>query len=153
MPGPAKTPTHINNLKGNPGKRGKNKNEPQPKKAIPNAPRHLKKLPKYWFNVIADELDCIGVLTKIDGKALELLVEAYAEYRHHCGVLDKEDYTYRTSEGLIKAHPAAAMKADAWKRIKTMLAEFGMTPSSRSKVSVTNKDEFDPLEEFLKGRK
>jgi phage terminase small subunit len=33
---------------------------------------------------------------------------------------------------MIKAHPAAIMKADAWKRLRH--GEFGMTPASRSKV-------------------
>lgn len=152
MPGPAKTPTHINNLKGNPGKRAENKNEPKPENGIPNTPRYLKKLPKYWFETLAKELNQVGVITKIDSKALELLVEAYSEYRHHCDELEKEGYTYKTKEGLIKAHPAAAMKADAWKRVKAMMEQFGMSPSSRSKVSIVAKDEFDPLEEFLKGR-
>jgi P27 family predicted phage terminase small subunit len=36
---------------------------------------------------------------------------------------------------MIKAHPAAIMKADAWKRLRAMLGEFGMTPASRSKVN------------------
>jgi phage terminase small subunit len=30
---------------------------------------------------------------------------------------------------MIKPHPAAMMKADAWKRMRAMLGEFGMTPS------------------------
>lgn len=153
MRGPAKTPTHINLLKGNPGKRPINKNEPMPEKGKPKAPRYLKKMPRYWFEKLSDELDDIGVLTKLDSKALELLVEAYSEYRHHSDVLDKDGYTYKTNEGLIKPHPAATMKADAWKRAKAMLDSFGMTPSSRTKVSTISKDEVDPMEAFLKGGK
>jgi P27 family predicted phage terminase small subunit len=34
------------------------------------------------------------VLTTLDAKALELLIEAYVEYRHHCDTLDREGYTY-----------------------------------------------------------
>jgi P27 family predicted phage terminase small subunit len=44
---------------------------------------------------------------------------------------------------MIKAHPAAIMKADAWKRLRAMLAEFGMTPASRSKVSINKPDAVD----------
>ncbi len=54
---------------------------------------------------------------------------------------------------MIKPHPAAVMKADAWKRIRAMLSEFGMTPASRSKVGANGPAEADPLEEFLKKRK
>jgi len=111
---------------------------------------------KYWFQQIAQELDGIGVLTQLDGKALELLIEAYTEYRRHCETLDTEGYTYRvetqTGDVMIKAHPAAAMKSDAWKRIRAMLSEFGMTPASRSKVNAGGPDKVDPLEEFLKAR-
>jgi P27 family predicted phage terminase small subunit len=45
------------------------------------------------------------------------------------------------------------MKSDAWKRIRAMLSEFGMTPASRSKVGASGPSEADPLEEFLKKRK
>lgn len=77
-------------------------------------------------------------------------------YRHHCETLDAEGYTYRTEtqngDVLIKAHPAAAMKADAWKRIRAMLAEFGMSPASRAKVNTAGPDDVDPLAELLKAR-
>jgi hypothetical protein len=33
-----------------------------------------------------------------------------------------------------------------------MLAEFGMTPASRSKVSINKPDADDPLAEFMKAR-
>lgn len=91
-------------------------------------------------------------------------VEAYTEYRHHCETLDREGYTYAvysdddSDEGkereirMIKPHPAAMMKADAWKRLRAMLAEFGMTPSSRSKVSKDKPDDDDLLSQFLNSR-
>ena len=59
------------------------------------------------------------------GRESELLVEVYTEYRHHCDTLEREGYTYAVysdeepDEGkereirMIKAHPAAIMKADA----------------------------------------
>lgn len=66
---------------------------------------------------MAEELNAEGIISQLDARALELLVEAYTEYRHHCEILDVEGYTYRTEtqngDVLIKAHPAAAMKADA----------------------------------------
>ncbi|EKM0480177.1 phage terminase small subunit [Citrobacter freundii ATCC 8090 = MTCC 1658 = NBRC 12681] len=113
---------------------------------------------------MAEELDAIGVISQLDARALELLVEAYTEYRHHCETLDREGYTYAVysdddaDEGkereirMIKPHPAAMMKADAWKRLRAMLAEFGMTPSSRSKVSKDKPDDDDLLSQFLNSR-
>ncbi|OQP32425.1 phage terminase small subunit P27 family [Pantoea latae] len=157
MPGPPKTPTHLALVKGNPSKRAVNKKEPKPPSGVPPIPKHFDKMGKYWFKRIGEELDAVGVMTTLDGKALELLIEAYTEYRQHCDVLAEEGYTYKTvsatGEEIVKAHPAAVMKSDAWKRIRAMLAEFGMTPSSRSKVGAKGPAEADPLEEFLKKRK
>ncbi|NCG55135.1 phage terminase small subunit P27 family [Serratia fonticola] len=164
MSGPPKTPTHLRLVRGNPSKRAINKNEPKPPTGVPPTPKHFDKQGKYWFKRMAEELDALGVMSQLDGRALELLVEAYTEYRHHCDTLDREGYTYAVyseedaDEGkereirMIKPHPAAMMKADAWKRIRAMLAEFGMTPASRSKVNATAPDAADPLDDFLKAR-
>ena len=50
----------------------------------------------------------------------------------------KEGRIYETfaSNGakVLKAHPAAQQSADAWRRIRMMLIEFGLTPASRSKL-------------------
>ena len=164
MSGPPKTPTHLRLVRGNPSKRPINKNEPQPPKGVPPVPKHFDKQGKYWFKRMAEELDAIGVISQLDARALELLVEAYTEYRHHCETLVLEGYTYAVysdddaDEGkereirMIKPHPAAMMKADAWKRLRAMLAEFGMTPSSRSKVSKDKPDDDDLLSQFLNSR-
>ncbi|CAI0854032.1 phage terminase small subunit P27 family [Serratia fonticola] len=164
MSGPPKTPTHLRLVRGNPSKRAINKNEPKPPTGVPPTPKHFDKQGKYWFKRMAEELDALGVMSQLDGRALELLVEAYTEYRHHCDTLDREGYTYAVyseDDGderkdreirMIKPHPAAMMKADAWKRIRAMLAEFGMTPASRSKVNATAPDAVDPLADFLKAR-
>ncbi|CAI1071885.1 phage terminase small subunit P27 family [Serratia fonticola] len=164
MSGPPKTPTHLRLVRGNPSKRAINKNEPKPPSGVPPTPKHFDKQGKYWFKRMAEELDALGVMSQLDGRALELLVEAYTEYRHHCDTLDREGYTYAVyseDDGderkdreirMIKPHPAAMMKADAWKRIRAMLAEFGMTPASRSKVNATAPDAVDPLAEFMKAR-
>lgn len=96
MSGPPKTPTHLRLVKGNPSKRAINKNEPKPPSGVPPIPKHFDKRGKYWFKRMGEELDAVGVMSTLDAKALELLVEAYTEYRHHCEVLDEEGYTYQT---------------------------------------------------------
>lgn len=153
MPGPPKTPSNLVLLKGNPGKRAINKDEPKPAVRVPPLPAHFSKRAKYWHKRVAEELAQMGVLTGMDERALELLIEAYEEYRQHLETLEDEGYTYKTTsmagDVSIKMHPAAALKADAWKRLRSMLGEFGMTPASRSKVKVSGPGETDPLEEFL----
>ncbi|MFY7543342.1 phage terminase small subunit P27 family [Enterobacter cloacae complex sp. CDL013] len=94
MSGPPKTPTHLRLVRGNPSKRPINENEPKPPSGVPPTPKHFDKQGKYWFKRMADELDAIGVMSQLDARALELLVEAYTEYRHHCDTLEVEGYTY-----------------------------------------------------------
>lgn len=159
MSGPPKTPPRLHLIRGNPSKRpvkDSKKTAKKDEKGLPKIPQHLGAQGKYWFRRMAEELNAEGIISQLDARALELLVEAYTEYRHHCEILDVEGYTYRTKtqngDVLIKAHPAAAMKADAWKRIWAMLAEFGMSPASRAKVNTAGPDNVDPLAELLKAR-
>jgi len=153
MPGPPRTPTALRLVKGNPSKRAINKDEPKPPSGVPPIPKHFSKQEKYWFKRIAQDLDKTGVLTTLDGMALELLIGAYVEWRKHRDVIDQEGETYKvetmTGDVMIKAHPRVAMLADAWKRLRGMMAEFGMTPSSRSKINAGGEVEDDPLDAFL----
>ena len=51
---------------------------------------------------------------------------------------------------LIKANPAVAMLADADRRFKSYLVEFGLTPAARTKVKVDGGEkEEDPLNQFF----
>lgn len=93
-------------------------------------------------------LDRMGVLTLADGTALELLCSAYADYLEASEVVRVAGTTYTstTAQGdtMYRPRPEVAMRNDAWNRVAKMLAEFGLTPSSRSKVTVdpvTGKDD------------
>ncbi len=45
--------------------------------------------------------------------------------------------------------PHVAMRNRALQNIKSLLAEFGMTPSSRTRISISEDEEEDELEEIL----
>lgn len=45
------------------------------------------------------------------------------------------------------------MMSGAWKRLRALMSEFGMTLASRNKVSSGAKGEADPHDAFLKKRK
>ncbi|QBY44218.1 Phage terminase, small subunit [Arsenophonus nasoniae] len=119
MSGPQNTDTSTFD-KGNPSKGQLIKMSPKPKRGSPT-PKHFNKQERYWFKVLCERLDAIGVITAIDGMALELLVGAYVEWRKHPDVIDKEGETYKTTSTdgnvMIRPHPQVAMMADAWKRI------------------------------------
>jgi P27 family predicted phage terminase small subunit len=105
-----------------------------------------------WGYVVA-VLDRMGVLTEADAMAVELMCEARADWLSaRDAIIEAGGETYKTDAGLIKAHPAVAMRNDAARRLQSLLAEFGMTPSSRSKVSAKEGDDkADPAAKYFGG--
>lgn len=154
MAGRKPKPTALRLLGGNAGKRAVNKREPKPARGVPKCPAHLTARAKAAWKRIGPELQKMGVLTLADGPALEMLCDAYAQYREADDCVQAEGLTYDTVSELgtmVRARPEVAMRADAWRRVRAMLAEFGLTPSSRSRVSAAKpEEERDPFEELLK---
>lgn len=156
MRGRKPKPSHLKAVAGNPGKRPLNKNEPQPEKGVPVCPSWLSPKAKIVFREIGGMLDELGVMTRADRRALELLCDAYATYREASEFVRKHGFTYesKTITGVDEAgnqivstinrrYPEVDIASDAWKRIKSMLIEFGMTPSSRSRISVNKEPSAD----------
>ncbi|SPO68124.1 protein of unknown function [Pseudomonas sp. JV241A] len=77
MAGRRPTPTELKLVRGNPGKRPINKNEPKPAKRIPSAPGHLSSEGQVAWGRLTVLLDRMGVLTEADGFALERLCDCY----------------------------------------------------------------------------
>ena len=102
------------------------------------APSFLKAKGKMMYERTVGHLHSMGLLSTVDDTSLELLAMAYQEWYSAELKLQREGRIYETfsSNGakVLKAHPAAQQSADAWRRIRMMLIEFGLTPASRSKL-------------------
>ena len=156
MAGRKSIPSILKLLRGNPGKRPVNKQEPSPQAGVPDCPSWLTQKAKETWKQIAPILDGMRVLTKADRQALELLCDAYAEYRKARETILKRGLTYtsKTSEGkIIRPLPEVSIAADASRRLRAMLLEFGLTPSSRSRIQVGSVYHEDSLDKFLKRAK
>lgn len=161
-------PTAIKQLEGNRGKRAINASEPTPERGEPAMPEDLLPVAQEEWRRIVPELLAIGVLTKIDQKALAGYCMAYARWRQ--AETDVAKYGLTIEEPVIntvtgqqrrlrgryvvrlKANPAAAKSSDAMKLMKSFLVEFGMTPASRSRLStVPNGKEksADPADKYF----
>lgn len=155
MKGRKPTPSHLKLVKGNPGKRPLNISEPRPRRERPSAPAHISDKARETWGYVSGLLDEIGVLTKIDALALEVLCEAYADYL--AARVDLKGFgsnyymTVNQTGGVMhRAHPAVAVMQDADRRIKAWLAEFGMTPSARTRVKgETGDEEKDPAAAYF----
>lgn len=153
MPGgrPPK-PSHLKLVTGNPGKRKVNKREPKPPRGVPKMPAGLSASARAAWSRIAPDLERMGVLTVADGVALELMCEAYADWMGHAATIAAEGATYEThgqNGRMVRPHPEVAMASDAWRRVQRMLVEFGLTPSSRSKVTAGPEEAADPFAAFM----
>lgn len=177
------TPTALKILRGNPGKRAINTDEPKPPRGEVKPPPWLKGRGRTAWKWIAPVLQQMGVLTTADPHALALLCDAYAEYiecratvRKFGAVYesrvvkastrrvdgdteldgdkpeglswDDEDFDGNDWSVIIRPRPEVKMASDAWRRVQRMLTEFGLTPSSRSKVKGEPEGEADPFEEW-----
>lgn len=154
MAGRRPTPTALKLVKGNPGKRAINKKEPKPAPGIPSPPSHLTDSGKVAWGRLTVLLDRMGVLTEADTFALERLCDCYAEILELREEVEGAGRTYTTTstqgETVIKANPAVPMLADADRRFKSYLVEFGLTPAARTKVQIKDDDEEkDQLAEFF----
>lgn len=168
MRGRKPKPTAVKKMEGNPGKRALNKKEPRPAVGIPPCPDRLSGRAREIYNSAAEHTARMGVLTVADGLALEMLSMAADEYFSARDLLVeqaerltpeipgvavsiKDGMTYKsvTMTGeIIRSHPATALMSDAFRRTVRMLNEFGLTPSSRSRLQ-GDKNEDEDENEFL----
>ena len=154
MAAPKPKPTVLKLLTGNAGKRAINKSEPKAVKANLKVPAHLDPIAKTQWKKLAAMLDDTGVLSETDLAALEQVCETYARIRRLRAEIRKLGGTTYTTistsgEQVVKAYPQAAQLDSAERNYRSFVAEFGLTPSARSKVQVKEKaDESDPLEKY-----
>lgn len=156
--GRKKVPTHLKIVRGSLRKSREVDNQPEPEKGKPEIRVWLTDRAQKHWKVLSEVLENMGVLTVADGDALALMCDAYAEYLEAREQVDKEGMTYETTNQsgdiMIRAHPAVAIASDAWRRVRAMQTEFGLTPSSRGKISTGKKKDGDPFDELLdRGKK
>ncbi len=150
MGGRRPKPTVLKKLAGNPGKRPLNKNEPQPKSSIPDCPRFLAKEAVLEWNRITVELSVLGVVTQIDRAALAAYCQVWARWARAEDKLNQEGEVVLTDNGSPIQNPYLSIANKALKQMREFLIEFGMTPSSRSRISGAPKKRSDERTETLK---
>ena len=150
-------PTALKLLEGNLGHRPIEDNEPKPEKKIPDCPDHLDSKAKKIFETIAFQLFRLGILTEIDGHALGTLSQLLSDWIRLEHNLRKEGSFIRlyalSKEGKkfqigAKTNPKIIQKRETIKLIRSFLAEFGMTPSSRTRIKTEPEipdEEFEAL--------
>jgi P27 family predicted phage terminase small subunit len=163
--GPPPKPTKLRELEGNPSRRPLNDREPKPKAGRVPCPTWLSAEAKAEWRRIVPELKRLGLLTTVDRTALACYCQAHAELVQATRTLDKEGRvvkvpvvawdkgsgTHEVVGHKLQTHPAVRLQRDAFGRVKQFLAEFGLTPASRSRLRTPEAEggETDPFQELL----
>jgi P27 family predicted phage terminase small subunit len=152
MRGRKPKPSKIKELEGNPGKRALNKKEPKVESAIPPCPNHLTGAAKTEWDRLTKELHVLKLISQIDRAALAICCTAWADYVKAENMLKKQGEVIISDKGGMYQNPWVAIKKRSMDQIVKFYAEFGMTPSSRSRVKVDIPNEEDEMLKFLFGK-
>lgn len=137
MKGRKPTPTNLRLLHGIRGKRALPKGEPKPEPCYLNPPKDLGPEAKAIWSEMAQPLYEAGILTALDAPALRLLCESHANWRKATEAIAREGMTCTTPSGIERPSPWFRIQASSSELMLRLLSEFGMTPSSRTRVKIS----------------
>ena len=150
MPGRKPKPTALKVLEGNPGKGEINRHEPAPGKGMPKCPRWLLPEARKEWNRLAKKLNQMGVLTEIDQAAFAAYCQAWARWKEAQEAINECGAVYETDTGFRKS-PWVTIANDNQRLMIQAASEFGLTPSSRSRIVAgsDSKSDMDEMEALL----
>jgi P27 family predicted phage terminase small subunit len=132
-----------------------NRQEPSPARVAPPMTAEVEgdSFALEAWNRLVPRLQSLGLLTEADGEALSLYCVTYSRYRLASIDVQAHGLAVETGLGGLKANPAAAVAAECSRLMASLLAEFGLTPASRSRVKAAVEPTRDALADFLARRK
>lgn len=146
-------PTEQKKLEGNPGKREINNKEPKPEVSVPECPPHLEGEARKEYLRITAELVKLKIISKVDRAALVAYCQAWGDYVRATREVKKEGEVLYSDKGNAYLNPWKNIQTSAMDRMLRFSAEFGMTPSSRSRIKVETPTEEDKMTGYLFGNK
>ena len=153
MRGRKPKPSDLKQLEGNPGKRAFNAAEPHPPvpQSPPRTPRHLGVAAGKEWRRMCHVLLSIGLYTEIDHAMLEMYCQAYGDWIEAKRKIRTTGGRVKMSRltGALYTNPWVYEANGAWERLRKAAAEFGMTPSTRSRVRVATGEKEPSLTEQL----
>ena len=138
--GPAPKPKALKLVQGTHRPDREAPNAPDPEVSPPSCPTWLHREAKREWRRIVPELVRLGLLAEVDRAALAAYCQSYATWwRMERDIEENGDVQINARSGLESARPQVAMRDKALDTMRRLLAEFGLTPSSRTRVSAAEK--------------
>jgi len=149
--GPPPAPAAVKRMLGNPGKRKITPDLPAPA-GTPPMPQRLMVEPAAVakWNELVPILIQLGTLTQADGEALATLCEVYAATQACLLELRASGPVMKTDLGGVKPNPAGPLYRSLVALQASLMGEFGLTPSSRTRLGGKEEKPADEVEEFFK---
>lgn len=127
-------PTSLKVLRGNPGQRPLNAEEPIPPPADPNPPSNLAGVALEKWDEMVDLLSKMGVFTAADRQPLQrycLMYEQWLALEAHCR---EHGWTQVTQSGYSQITAEATLIKSLRADMLAIERQFGMTPAARSSI-------------------
>lgn len=121
--------------------------EPKPVTGIPARPDYLNADGLAKWDEMVSLLSGLGILTTADGDALGTFCEAHQTYRSALADIHARGIVIEGKSGPVK-NPSVQVSEKCREHMLRVLGEFGLTPSSRSRVK-TNNPAPDALTAFM----
>lgn len=145
-------PTKLKIARGTLRKDRVRPDEPDLPRGMPDMPERLEgdAVAVHKWKELSQILFDLGVLTTADGEALATLCELHSSEQACLKELREVGPTIHTDLGGVKPNPAGSLYRSIAALKNSLLSEFGLTPSSRTKVGAAQDSKpKDDLEEFF----
>ncbi len=157
-------PNPRRGIEGDTRKIGANKlkaklaSEPSTTKGLPPCPEHLTGKAREAWGFWSAELADMNLDRRPDAMMLEGACVAYQQATQADSILADEGpvclhvtVDRETGHELrkLKAHPAVAISRSAWTQLRSFASEFGLSPVSRTRLSIEKKSDGQDLASLL----
>lgn len=116
---------------------------------MPYVPRHLNSGAKHeWRRIVKVLLD-IGLYTEVDRAALAMYCQVWGRWVAAERKLAEHGPVLNPKNGKPYQNPWLHVANKAWEQMRKILPEFGLTPSSRSRLSMSGRKGEPSLAELL----
>jgi len=141
-------PTALKIFKGTARKDQLNEFEPMPDRDKIKPPDELTKAALKHWDIVVDQLMSAGIMTNLDNQALGIYCEAYAKWAEANAKISKHGMVIKAPSGYPVQSPYLSISNKAFEQMRAMLSEFGMTPSSRSRIKAEPKKIINEFDQF-----
>lgn len=138
--GPPPKPSAVKKAQGTFHKSRSARNEVAPKPGVPPMPTWLDAEGRAEWRRVVPQLEALGILSEIDGAMLADYCAAHSLAIRATKKYQRQGPSVKIN-GQVQRHPMIKVAQEARAQARLLAGEFGLSPSSRSRISAPGTDE------------